>query len=245
MLRDNIVKTRLETSEPIPLHVVSLFCQSNDTQTFLRSIAQSADGRFVLFEFIFPSIEYLFSYFCYKIKNEISDMKAPSNLHDPTRIKLQDDKLLVGTNALTPIPDYPADISLMYKEIIQCQSVIDRLEKILGFIRDENQSPLQTMDDGFNASGENNFQRSMIVQSSALFSGEENDMASADWLKIYGIDAQKLDFFSVLQSAAFRHCDGVVTLLKPPGDSADVTAETPAVSLILIIRRRWEVIEQF
>lgn len=91
--------------------------------------------------------------------------------------------------------------------------------------------------EGFNTSGENNFQRSMIVQSSALFSGEETDMTSADWLKIFGIDAQKLDFFSILQSAAFRHCDGVVTLLKPPGDSDDVTAETPAVSFIFIPRR--------
>jgi hypothetical protein len=69
----------------------------------------------------------------------------------------------------------------------------------------------------------------MIVQSSTLFNNEENDMPSADWLKIYGIDAQKLDFFSVLQSAAFRHCDGVVTLLKPPDDSPDKTDKTPAV----------------
>jgi len=56
-------------------------------------------------------------------------------------------------------------------------------------------------------------------------------MASADWLKIYGIDAQKLDFFSVLQSAAFRHCDGVVTLLKPPENADELTDNTPAVSL--------------
>ena len=83
--------------------------------------------------------------------------------------------------------------------------------------------------DAFNVSGENNFQRSMIVQSSTLFNNEENEMSSADWLKIYGMDAQKLDFFSVLQSAAFRHCDGVVTILKPPNGSLEVTAETPAV----------------
>ena len=38
------------------------------------------------------------------------------------------------------------DITLMYKEIIQCQSVIDRIEKILGFIRDESQSPAQAFD---------------------------------------------------------------------------------------------------
>ena len=189
------------------------------------------------------------SYFCYKIRNEVSYLKAPPNLNDPTRIKLQDDKLQIGTNALTPLPEYPLDITLMYKETIECQSVIDRIEKIMGFIRTENQS--STFDgkwrkivrwvkqnslaatksaDEFNQSGENNFQRSMVVQSSALFGGEENDMSSADWLKIYGIEAQKLDFFAVLQSATFRHCDGVVTVLKPPGNSMEVTAETPAVS---------------
>ncbi|CAF4545963.1 unnamed protein product [Rotaria sp. Silwood1] len=217
MLRDNIVKTRLSSTSPIPLHVVSLFCNNNDTQVFLRSIAQSTDG----------------SYFSYKIKNEISDLKAPSNLNDPTRIKLQDDKLQMGTNALTPLPEYPLDITLMYKEAIECQNIIDRIEKILGFIKDENQNPLKSFDssksiDAFNVSGDNNFQRSLVVQSSALFNNEEKDMTSADWLKAYGIDAQKLDFFSILQAAAFRHCDGVVKLLKPPDNSDDVTASTPA-----------------
>ncbi|CAF3900099.1 unnamed protein product [Rotaria sp. Silwood2] len=217
MLRDNIVKTRLSSTSPIPLHVVSLFCNNNDTQIFLRSIAQSADG----------------SYFCYKIKNEISDLKAPSNLNDPTRIKLQDDKLQVGTNALTPLPEYPLDITIMYKEIIECQNVVDRIEKILGFIKDESQTPIKSLDStksigAFNVSGDSNFQRSLVVQSSALFNNEEKDITSADWLKIYGIDAQKLDFFSVLQAAAFRHCDGVVKLLKPPENADDLTASTPA-----------------
>ncbi len=96
---------------------------------------------------VFTSIlKFSSSYFCYKIRNEVSDLKAPPNLNDPTRIKLQDDKLQIGTNALTPLPEYPLDITLMYQEIIQCQSVIDRIEKILGFIRDENQSPVQTFD---------------------------------------------------------------------------------------------------
>ena len=72
-------------------------------------------------------------------------MKAPSNSNDPTRIKLQDDKLQIGTNALTPLPEYPVDITLMYKEIIQCQNIIDRIEKIAGFVRDENQNPVQSV----------------------------------------------------------------------------------------------------
>lgn len=56
---------------------------------------------------------------------------------------------------------------------------------------------------------ETNLQRSLIIQSSALFNHDENDMASIDWLKIYGVDAQKLDFFTVLQQAAFQKCDGM------------------------------------
>ena len=77
---------------------------------------------------------------------------------------------------------------------------------------------------------ENSLQRSLIIQSSALFNNDENDMASIDWLKIYGVDAQKLDFFAVLQAAAFRHCDGIVTLYKPPETSNGTRETPPAVS---------------
>jgi hypothetical protein len=38
MLRENIVKIRLSSNTPIPVHVISLFCQSNDTEIFLRTI---------------------------------------------------------------------------------------------------------------------------------------------------------------------------------------------------------------
>ncbi len=70
---------------------------------------------------------------------------------------------------------------------------------------------------------ETNLQRSLVIQASALFNHDENDMASIDWLKIYGVDPQKLDFYSILKSAAIRHCDGVVGQQK----SSD---NTPAVS---------------
>ncbi|CAF3336880.1 unnamed protein product [Rotaria sp. Silwood1] len=227
ILRDNIVKTRLSSNIPIPIHVVSLFCHNNDTETFLQSIAQTANG----------------SYMSYKINNEIIDLKAPSNLNDPTQIKLQDNKLQFGTNALIPKTEHPTDTSLMYKEILQCQNIIDRLDKILGFVRDENVNPIQKIDttkslDSFNTSdnvkkNDNNLQRSLVIQSSALFNNDEKDMASIDWLKIYGVDAQKLDFFSILQSAALRHCDGVVTLLKSPDNINRKNDYTPAVNKII------------
>ncbi|CAF0922263.1 unnamed protein product [Rotaria sordida] len=233
MLRDNIVKTRLSSKAPIPIHVVSLFCHNNDTETFLQSIAQTADG----------------SYMSYKINNEIIDLKSSSNVNDPTRIKLQDNKLQFGTNPLIPKTEHPTDTSLIYKEIIQCQNIIDRLEKILGSVRDENVNPIQKIDttkslDSINTSNkinknENNLQRSLVIQSSALFNNDEKDMASIDWLKIYGINAQKLDFFSVLQSAALQHCDGVVTSLKSTDSVNGKNNYTQAISKDKLINAKY------
>ena len=45
MLRDNIVKTRFSSSTSVPIHIVSLFCHDDDTEIFLRSLAETADGR--------------------------------------------------------------------------------------------------------------------------------------------------------------------------------------------------------
>ncbi|CAF4882206.1 unnamed protein product, partial [Rotaria socialis] len=225
MLRDNIVKTRLSAKAPIPIHVVSLFCHNEDTEIFLQSLAQSADGSFT----------------SYKINNSVIDLKAPSNLTDPTRIKVQDNKLEFGTTAVIPKFENPSDLTLMYKEILQCQNIIDRIEKILGFIKAESVNPKLADEstksfDSLNVTNklnktENNLQRSLIVQSSALFNNDEKDLASVDWLKIYGVQSQKLDFFSVLQSVALRHCDGVITSLKQPEDSNRKTNYTPAEQL--------------
>lgn len=60
ILRDNIVKTRLASSTPIPIHVVSLFCQNNDTEIFLRSISQSANGKYELIKYQKRMIKILF-----------------------------------------------------------------------------------------------------------------------------------------------------------------------------------------
>ena len=86
------------------------------------------------------------SYFSYKNSKEIVNLKASSNLNDSVRIKFDDNKLQSGTNVLISKTDHPIDVSLMYKEINQCQNIIDRLEKILGYVRNENTNPMQIID---------------------------------------------------------------------------------------------------
>lgn len=44
----------------------------------------------------------------------------------------------------------------------------------------------------------------------------EEYMSSAQWLKQFGISARHLDLFDFLAQHSFRHCDGVVDLLKEP-----------------------------
>jgi len=73
ILRDNIVKTRLASTAPIPIHVVSLFCQNNDTELFLRSISQTANGKY---EFIKHKNESLRSFFSIVIIRLKSKMKS-------------------------------------------------------------------------------------------------------------------------------------------------------------------------
>ncbi len=85
----------------------------------------------------------MISYISYKFHNGRADLKPLSNLTNPTGIKFQDDKLHFGTNVSMTKPEQPIDLALMYKEIQQCHTVIDRLDKILEFVRDENESALQ------------------------------------------------------------------------------------------------------
>ncbi|CAF0845592.1 unnamed protein product, partial [Didymodactylos carnosus] len=199
LLRDQLIKLR--SINNISLHVISLFCNNSDTETYLKSLAQCGGGTF----------------FTYKIKSELPDLTSSTNSSDPTRIKVQSDKLLFGS-----VTAFPTDISLLYKEINECQNTIDKIEKILGFMQNDSTGRSISNPESSKASDvssstiSDNFQRSLVSQSSA--NDLDGDMASLDWLKLYGLEAQKLDFFSVLHSAAFRHCDGVVTVLKPPND---------------------------
>ena len=46
----------------------------------------------------------------------------------------------------------------------------------------------------------------------------EEHMSSCEWLQKHGIKAQHLDIYDVMASVSFKHCDGVVDVLRPPND---------------------------
>ena len=69
------------------------------------------------------------------------------------------------------------------------------------------------------------------------FVSDSIDMASFEWLKIHGIEAHKLDLFSVLLTATFQHSHGLVNVLMPPTVIEESTAFTPP-AVITIDRLR-------
>nr|XP_006818317.1 PREDICTED: von Willebrand factor A domain-containing protein 3B-like [Saccoglossus kowalevskii] len=50
-----------------------------------------------------------------------------------------------------------------------------------------------------------------------VFRGDQY-LTSKEWLSKHGLDAKKLGFFDVLAGVAFKHCDGVVDVKRPPDE---------------------------
>lgn len=61
-----------------------------------------------------------------------SDVKVPTSPVDRSRAGAS-----FNTSVSSRLVEYPTDLSLMHKEITQCQNIIDRLEKILGVLPSE------------------------------------------------------------------------------------------------------------
>lgn len=68
-------------------------------------------------------------------------LKSPTNLSDSSRMNFQDSKLQFGASGINLKSESSTDVSIMYKEITECQNVIDRVEKILSCVKDENVDP--------------------------------------------------------------------------------------------------------
>ena len=60
----------------------------------------------------------------------------------------------------------------------------------------------------------------------------ENYMSSREWLDKYGLKAQRLGFYDVLSSVAFKHRDGVIDLKEAPPNEE---IQTDAVRIIFTV----------
>ena len=43
-------------------------------------------------------------------------------------------------------------------------------------------------------------------------------MSSKEWIYKHGLRSRKLDLYDALSVCAFKHCDGVVDVKRPPDD---------------------------
>ncbi|XP_071086987.1 von Willebrand factor A domain-containing protein 3B-like [Haliotis cracherodii] len=75
----------------------------------------------------------------------------------------------------------------------------------------------------------------MSTDSDLSLEKNEHSISSAEWIKRFGLEAQKLGLYDILSGVAFKHQDGVVEIMeKPPNES-----QTDAVSRTKLVNARY------
>ncbi|CAH8502485.1 unnamed protein product [Schistosoma turkestanicum] len=186
-LLENIVKTL-----KYPLHIVSYCCEDMRTIDYLHKLSKHTGGRFHAY---------------------CINMSIP--LYSPSCWDVEQFRQTVHVNKIEyggPPKGWGQheDCLLIFEELEEAQSLLQRIEQVL---HDIGQMPDYTVKDPPNS--ESN-QLSLVPNDFAFDRKREECMSSKEWLSIYGLKAQHLDFYDLLASVSFKHCDGVVNVLKPP-----------------------------
>lgn len=186
ILYDKLVKN--SNDRRIALNVVSFNCDDPDTVEFLRRIAQDSygPGRF----HAYCLLRYYDDY-----------VRGPIDA-DPTK-----NKVLVNKRMFGGVPvgaGVKSDVMLIFEEI---QSGVEALECIKTIIDSMNSR---------NANKEIEYATAKKTTLVKLTELDEEYMTSTQWLQRFGLTAKFLDLFDILRQLSFRHCDGVVDLMKEP-----------------------------
>ncbi|XP_071991810.1 von Willebrand factor A domain-containing protein 3B isoform X2 [Engystomops pustulosus] len=145
-------------------------------------------------------------YHVYLGKNKEEDMKKNQSNGYPDVLE-----------ALKDLPelDLSKDELLIRNELKEAEDNLKQLQNILRTI--------------YNSEDEKNI--SIMVEKTS-----EDSVSSKEWLKKFGLKAQKLQFYDALADCAFRHSDGVVDIKTKPEDES---IQTDAENNIKLINARY------
>ncbi|CAH8556129.1 unnamed protein product [Schistosoma haematobium] len=185
-LLENIVKNMKH-----PLHIVSYCCEDMKTIDYLHNLCTYTGGRF----------------HAYCINTHIP-------LYSPSCWDVEQFQQTIRVNKVEyggPPKGWGQheDCVLIFEELEEARSLLQRIEEVL---HDVDRIPDEVLKD----SNSECSQPAPITSSCEFGWKREEYMSSKEWLSIYGLKAQHLDFYDLLVSVSFKHCDGVVNVLKPP-----------------------------
>ncbi|CAH8533792.1 unnamed protein product [Heterobilharzia americana] len=186
---ENVVKTLKH-----PLHIVSYGCENMHSIEYLHSLCTNTGGRFHAY---------------------CINMQIP--LYSPSCWDVEKFQQMIEVNKIEyggPPKGWGQheDCVLIFQELEEARSILQRIEQIL---HDIDCMPNQGNQD----SSLKSCQPAPLTNTCKLDWKREEDMSSKEWLSIHGLKAQHLDFYDLLASVSFKHCDGVVNVLIPPLDN--------------------------
>ncbi|KAJ7325717.1 Von Willebrand factor A [Desmophyllum pertusum] len=193
----------------VPIHVVSLNCNAPATITFLKDISRMTKGRF----------------HAYSIANEYEDsfdsftksMEVVDSASQPQGRGRGDGmpslKLGVGVRE---------DVITLWEELDEARNTLAEIQALLCEIKDPKETPILSQKNG----------QERVTSSGHAKGKSEMYMSSRDWLKRHGLKGKKLVFYDLLQTLAFKHCDGVVDIQMAPAasDSSDAIVRPKLVN---------------
>nr|CAH8847920.1 unnamed protein product [Trichobilharzia regenti] len=180
-----------------PLHIVSYRCESMKTIEYLHNLCAYTGGRFHAY---------------------CVNMHIP--LYSPSCWDAEQFQQSLQVNTIEyggPPKGWgqQEDCILIFEELEEARSILQRIEQVL---RDFESTPNSIIQENNNFSSKNSQHTSITHNYDEYGWKREEHMSSKEWLTIHGLKAQRLDFYDLLASISFKHCDGVVNVLKPPAE---------------------------
>ncbi|KAK4471384.1 hypothetical protein MN116_004817 [Schistosoma mekongi] len=186
VLLENAIKTL-----KYPLHIISYCCENMKTMEYLNGLCTYTGGRFHAYCINMYIPLYLPS--CWDVE------RFQQTIH-VNQIEYGGPPKGWGQQE---------DCVLIFEELEEARSLLQRIDQVL---RDSERIPSDILQDCNSASD----QSAPTTNHCEVGRKREEHMSSKEWLSIHGLKAQQLDFYDFLARVSFKHCDGVVNVLKPP-----------------------------
>lgn len=174
------------------LNVISFNCTDWETVNFLHRIATNSygPGRF----------------HAYCLLKSYDDYERGNIICEPTKALVIENKRMFG--GAPPGVGLKSDVMLIYDEIENAREALESVRAI-----SEAMVARKASREIEYASSIKRTETELVILEASI---SEEYMSSAQWLRQFGISARHLDLFDFLTQHSFRHCDGVVELLKEP-----------------------------
>ncbi|KAK3738170.1 hypothetical protein QZH41_019678, partial [Actinostola sp. cb2023] len=188
-----LLKRKVEGSQ-VPIHVVSFNCNSPRTISYFKDIVKDTNGRFHAFSVCDEYDDTLASF------QRTMDNDGSSTINGRGRGDgMPSLKLGIGVRE---------DVISLWHELDEARNTMAEIQALQIELSDPKSTPISTTQPPKDMRSETT--RPKAGSKSELY------MSSKEWLKRHGLKNRKLGFYDLLQTLAFKHCDGVVDIQRPP-----------------------------